>query len=326
MPELPEVETVRQTLLPEVIGHFIVMTYILTPGVLLNPAQLDISLHPETDLSQCLPGCHLPDSSRSCVKADHQARWKIAGLERRGKYLIIRLADIAAAKPFHACLLVHLRMTGRLLLKNHHERPPRHTHVRFLLNASDQNEMCHTPADDHTKVLDFHDTRRFGRIWLLPEDINGKLVGAPSGFYCLGPEPLEASFTSAVFKAHLERRQKTPVKSALLDQKVVAGLGNIYADEALFRAGIQPQRRISSLSVHEIKKLHRAIIEVLHEAIACQGTTLRDYVDGWNRKGRFQSCLMVYGRAGEPCRRCDKLIAKTVLAGRTTCFCPRCQN
>ncbi len=332
MPELPEVETVRQTLLPEVTGRLIVVTDIITPGVLLNPDQLELPANPDANSKSACSGGWRTDKDSPCRKTAKQASWKITGLERRGKYLIIRLLRSTAAQPRQAALLVHLRMTGRLVLQQHYEKPLKHTHIRFVLSASDQNKICDQamPEDniypEDSIYMDYHDTRRFGRIWLLPADKNGKLIHAPSGFYLLGPEPLEAGFTSAVFTTHLRRRLKTPVKSALLDQTVVAGLGNIYADEALFKACVQPRRPVSSLTDHEIEKLRRAIIDVLNEAISCQGTSLRDYVDGWNRKGRFQSCLMVYGRAGKSCRHCGGLITKTVLAGRTTCFCPSCQH
>ena len=120
-------------------------------------------------------------------------------------------------------------------------------------------------------------------------------------------------------------RPRTSLKAALLDQTVVAGLGNIYTDEALFDSRLNPARPAGSLSPEEAGRLGRAIIRVLSQAVLCQGTTLRDYVNGWNRKGTFQDCLMVYGRSGQPCRHCGCIVQSRRLSGRTTCWCPSCQ-
>lgn len=285
MPELPEVETVRQTILPAIKGRQIDRIDNLTAGVYLNSGL----------------------NAAGCVITD---------VRRRGKYLLIDL--IEQGYPGHKrILLVHLRMTGRLLLRER-ELPPRHTHLRLqlILPAQPENRLW----------LDFHDTRRFGRVWLLASDAQGWPLGAPEGFYALGPEPLDSEFSAAWLQSLRQRRKNTVLKAFLLDQTVIAGLGNIYADEALFAAKLAPDRTVGSVSDAEFDQLTFAVRQVLTDAVACQGTSLRDYVDGWNRKGRFQECLMAYGRAGQPCRDCGTIIRKIKLAGRTTCWCPVCQS
>jgi len=282
MPELPEVESIRQSILPFVIGRSISRADILTPGVWLN---------------QSLP----------------ETGWQIDDIRRRGKYLLFALTrDVQKA-----CLVVHLRMTGRLLLQTEDLTPARHTHVRLRLEPGE------AAGSDRNRPLwlVFHDTRRFGRIWLLP----GSLEGQPEGLANLGPEPLDPGFTAASLAIRLARHARSSLKAALLNQTTVAGLGNIYADESLFAAGLYPGRAAGSLTEQETARLASAIVRVLHQAIECQGTSLRDYVNGWNQQGSFQNCLMVYGRSGQPCRQCGAAVRKMRLAGRTTCWCPDCQ-
>ncbi len=278
MPELPEVETVRRSLLPSVVGCLIAHTEILTPGVLINAG--------------------LPLTG-----------WLIDGIDRRGKYLIFALSG----NERMARLIVHLRMTGRLLLQEEDRLPEKHTHVRFRLEP--------TEGGGQTIWLVFHDPRRFGRIWLI-EDADAM---QPQGLCLLGPEPLGEHF-DVKHLAEVLARRKSSLKAVLLDQKLIAGLGNIYADEVLFASELNPARVASSLSPIEIDMLTTAIRAVLSRAIDCCGTTLRDYADGWNRKGTFQDCLMVYGRGGQPCRNCGATILKAKMAGRGTCWCPACQK
>ena len=300
MPELPEVESIRRSLLPTVIGRLISRVEVLTPGILICDR-----LAPEG--------------------------WQIAGLRRRGKYLIF---DLTAGGPDQsrnavirtaesgglggldglpaARLIVHLRMTGQLLLQTSEQPPEKHTHIRLTL----------LPASGGPPIwLIFHDTRRFGRIWLLPP---GSAL-EPAGLAAMGPEPLDLDFTAAVMTKQLATHRKQNLKAALLDQSVVAGLGNIYADEVLFSSGLAPSRPAGGLSGPETVRLAEAIRSVLLKAVDCAGTTLRDYVNGWNQEGRFQECLMVYGRAGQTCRACGAPLACGRLAGRTTVWCPSCQ-
>ncbi len=277
MPELPEVETVRQSLLPEVIGRTVEKIEMLTAGVLIG--------HPGA-----------------------AAGLKISGIDRRGKYLLFKLQNSTADLD----MIVHLRMTGRILIRHAPWPVPRHTHVRIQLSG--QNEAKSAPL-----WLIFVDPRRFGRIWLARDRQDW-----PKGLLGLGPEPLDDPFDHSRFRQALKRRQ-TSIKGVLLDQKVLAGLGNIYADESLFAAGIRPDRSAATLSGPEADRLADSVRQTLDKAIACQGTTLRDYADGWNRSGSFQDCLMAYGRGGAPCRQCGERMEQARIAGRTTTWCPKCQ-
>lgn len=215
----------------------------------------------------------------------------ILDLTRRGKFIIFGLDD-------GAHLLVHLRMSGRFAWQTDHAPPPRHVRARWDL-------------DDGSRLL-FCDARKFGRITHTRD-----LAAATAG---LGPEPLSRGFTGDVLYAllHSHRRQLKPL---LLDQSVVAGLGNIYTDEALFRAGLHPARRSDALSRQQVRRLHAAIRRVLRLAIRKQGTSIDwIYPGGW-----MQQRLRVYGRAGQPCRTCRTPIVALRIAQRGTHVCPRCQ-
>jgi formamidopyrimidine-DNA glycosylase len=282
MPELPEVETIRRSLLPLVAGGLIRAIQTDTPGVLIN-AGLTTS------------------------------GWQIRDLSRRGKYLLVTLWQEETPVQ-RALLIVHLRMTGRLTVQAEGATVRRHTHVRILIVPDGAGAPF---------WLHFQDTRRFGRLWLVSAD---QPETWPTGLVRLGPEPLEPTFTSHILQDNLQRHARLSIKAALLDQRIVAGLGNIYADESLFAAGLAPVRPAGSLQSDDIVRLTEAIRHTLARAIDCCGTTLRDYVDGWSRAGSFQECLMVYGRAGQPCRHCDQMIRQRKLAGRTTAWCPECQK
>lgn len=165
----------------------------------------------------------------------------------------------------------------------------------------------------------FDDQRKFGRVsWFAAESTWNATLR-------LGPEPIDPEFDVSHLQKLLSGRRR-PIKSLLLDQTLISGLGNIYADEALFRAGIAPTRPAASLSEEEIEALWRSCRDVLLEGIAEQGTTLRDYVDGEGRTGRFQERLKVYGRIGQPCVRCGRPLERVVLSGRSSSFCPHCQR
>lgn len=278
MPELPEVETIRRSLLPLIQGREIIKTEVLHPDVLINQDQRP--LH----------------------------GWKITDLRRRGKYLMIDL--VQAADPTEgALLMVHLRMTGKLLYRTEEIEPTKHTHLRFSLKG------------DNITWLDFEDVRRFGRVWLLPAF--GELENP--GLAGLGPEPLSDEWSPESFWDIL-RRRRAPIKAVLLDQTVVAGIGNIYCDEALFRAGILPGRPSNSLSPEDAARLQEAVRQVIKEGIGHRGTSFRDYVDGLGGKGYFQQCLQVYRRSGEKCTVCGETIVKCRVAGRGTHICPHCQK
>jgi formamidopyrimidine-DNA glycosylase len=218
---------------------------------------------------------------------------RVASVGRRGKYLVLRLASGLA-------LLVHLRMTGSFGFE-----PASH-------------ERAVVELDDGTRLV-YRDVRRFG-TWLVLEDAElDPYLSAKNG-----PEPLGPRFTSGWLRSRLAAR-RAPVKAVLLDQRVVAGLGNIYADEALWRARVSPLRPASDLSGEEVGRVHRAIRAALRTGIARQGSTLRDYATPEGDSGTMQEEFRVYGQDGEPCPRCGTQIAKTRVGGRGTWYCPRCQ-
>jgi formamidopyrimidine-DNA glycosylase len=224
---------------------------------------------------------------------------RVAAVGRRGKYLVVRFESGRA-------LLVHLRMTGSF---------------RRLENAAD--ETAHVRAvltlDDGTRV-GYRDVRRFG-TWLVVEaEQIDEYLGAR-----LGAEPLERGFGPTALAGRLANR-RAPIKAAILDQRTMAGLGNIYADEALWRAQVHPLRPAKELEPDEVRKLHRAVRRALEIGIARQGATLRDYAQPDGRRGTMQLEFRVYGREGEPCTRCGTPIAKTRVGGRGTWYCPNCQR
>ena len=199
-----------------------------------------------------------------------------------------------------------MRMTGRLNYYPDHQEPEKHTHVVFRL--------------EHGEVH-FSDVRKFGRIQAIPTP----LCFSGSTLCKLGPEPLEEKFTPAVLKDRFGKK-KVFLKAALLDQHVLAGMGNIYVDESLFFAGLSPDRRVDTLSEEDISKLHQAIQKVLQAGIDAQGTSFRDYRDANGEKGSFEEVLQVYGRGGKPCQVCGQTLERIRLAGRTTVFCASCQR
>jgi formamidopyrimidine-DNA glycosylase len=223
---------------------------------------------------------------------------RVVAVERRGKYLIVRFES-------DRVLLIHLRMTGSW-------RP-----TSTGLDA-DRHRRAVDRLDDGSDVA-YRAVRRFG-TWLVLEP--GEL--APYLATRVGDEPLDALFTAARLGERLAKR-RAPIKAALLDQRTLAGLGNIYVDEALWRARIHPLRPAESIDRAELRRLHKAIRTTLEAGIARQGATLRDYALPDGGSGSMQDEFKVYGREGEPCDRCGTPIAKTRLGGRGTWFCPRCQ-
>ena len=223
----------------------------------------------------------------------------VDAVDRRGKYLVVRFES-------GRVLLIHLRMTGTM--RHESDGAPEHDpHLRVVVTLDDGSDVI------------YRDVRRFG-TWLLLEP------GEETDYLArrLGEEPLTRAFTPASLAARFDGR-RAPVKAALLDQRAAAGMGNIYADEALWRAQIHPLRPAGDLDAHELRRLHKAVREALRAGIARQGTTLRDYRTPDGAEGRMQTALRVYGREGEPCYRCGSLIGKTRAAGRGTWYCPSCQ-
>jgi formamidopyrimidine-DNA glycosylase len=275
MPELPEVETVRRRLEPVLLGRRFDRVEILDPRLTrpFDPTEVAGELDAE----------------------------RVAALDRRGKYLVVRFESGRA-------LLIHLRMTGTLLHVVSGGVPEHDSHLRAVVRLDDGSDVV------------YRDVRRFG-TWLLAEPGEAE----PYLRARLGREPLAQAFTSRRLGEALEGR-RAPVKAAILDQRRLAGVGNIYADEALWRARIHPQRPAGELREDELRALHRGIRAALKAGIARQGATLRDYRTPNGDAGRMQHEFKVYGRQGEPCERCGQPIEKIRAAGRGTWYCPGCQR
>ncbi len=271
MPELPEVETVTRKLRSALVGATIVGVTVYWVRSVVPPD---------------------PDAFARRVVGE-----RIVGVGRRGKWVRLGLGSGDS-------LLIHLRMTGQLILRE--ERPADDRHLRVLFGLADGWWIC------------FFDQRKFGRIVLTadPQVVVGDL----------GPEPLGEDFTAARFEEMLARRRGR-IKPLLLNQRFLVGLGNIYTDEALWRAGVHPLRPADSLTPDEVSDLHRAIRAVLGEAIARGGTSLADtaYRQPDGQLGAFGGLLAVYGRAGEACPRCGAEIERIRVGQRGTHVCPRCQ-
>ncbi|MGH9601334.1 MAG: bifunctional DNA-formamidopyrimidine glycosylase/DNA-(apurinic or apyrimidinic site) lyase [Terriglobales bacterium] len=290
MPELPEVETIVRGLARRVTGDAIESVW--------------LGEKPEP----------LKSSPREIVSALESAR--IAGVRRVGKHIVFDLSRQSAVvsrqrksrqqaassrrqkKPAGGQFIVHLGMTGQLLVAKPEAEVERHTHAIVRLASG--------------RELRFVDPRRFGRLSVTRD-----------GFDAGGTEPLGVDFD--LFAALFHGR-KTPMKSALLNQKLLRGVGNIYADESLFRAAVRPRRRAASLTRAELLRLRNALQDVLREAIAAGGSSVSDYVDADGGRGFFQLQHRVYGREGDPCLVCKTAIKRVVISGRSAHYCPKCQK
>lgn len=224
----------------------------------------------------------------------------IVSLGRRGKYLLLKLGN-------GMVVVIHLRMTGRLYYRSADEPPDSYTRVVFFLDNGDR--------------LVFADTRTLGTLCAMQESELHHIHGLSS----MGPEPLSDQFTVDYLVKTLGQR-KGKVKSLLLNQELIGGLGNIYVDESLSIAGIHPERTGGSLSQDEVKRLFQSINQVIEDALSHQGTTFRDYRDSSGHEGAHQHHLRVYGRKGEKCSCCGTAIVRTEVGGRGTHFCPECQQ
>jgi formamidopyrimidine-DNA glycosylase len=275
VPELPEVETVRRRLEPLVLDRRFDRVEILDSRLTrpLDPYEVAAELVGE----------------------------RVAALDRRGKYLVVRFESGRA-------LLIHLRMTGTLLHVTAGPPPEQTPHVRAVVSLDDGSDVIYL------------DIRRFG-TWVLAEPGEAE----PYLRERLGREPLAQAFTSKRLGQVLAGR-RAPVKAAILNQRRLAGLGNIYADEALWRARIHPQRPAGELDDAELRALHRGIRAALKAGIARQGATLSTYRTPDGGRGAMQHEFKVYGREGEPCERCGRPIEKIRTAGRGTWYCPGCQS
>ncbi|AEH44783.1 formamidopyrimidine-DNA glycosylase [Thermodesulfatator indicus DSM 15286] len=267
MPELPEVETIKNSLKTCLKGQTI--------------KSCEVSL----------PKLVSPDDFAEKIKGQ-----SINDLKRRGKVLLIFLRNWV--------LLVHFKLTGQLIYLENPLSPPPYTHIEFSLEKG---------------KLYYADLRQFGRLVLWPVK---ELDECPL-LKKLGPEPFELNIDTFF---RLLNKSSRKIKTFLLDQEKITGLGNIYVDESLFRAGVHPERPANSLSFEEAQRLLKTIKEILNEAINLGGSSVRNYVDGHGESGRFQEKHLVYGRRGKPCPKCQKPLAYAHIAGRGTTFCPYCQK
>ena len=231
---------------------------------------------------------------------DAVAGRRIEAMTRRGKYILLHLGE-------GLVLVVHFGMTGQLRLVDAAKPLEKHTHAVFSLDGGRQ--------------LRYRDPRRFGRLLLGTEEA---LLGSKK-MPRLGPEPIDPDFAADELYRRL-RRRRTALKAVLLDQGAIAGVGNIYADESLHRAGLRPARIANTVSRQSARRLHESLRESLRIAIANRGSSVDTYRDAWGELGGQQEKLLVYGRAGEPCFTCGRPLSVTRIAGRTTVFCRRCQR
>ena len=281
MPELPEVETIRRALEPAMTGHRIARAQVRRP---------DLRVPFPPDLEAKLKGRRI----------DH--------VGRRAKYLMIRIDD-------GNILVIHLGMSGRVLIAGPEEKHALQKHDHFILDL-----------DNGAKII-LNDARRFGMVLYIPE----KTANNHPAFRAMGPEPLDNNFSAPVLAKALAGK-KTTIKAALLDQRNVAGLGNIYVCEALFFAGIDPRRIAGTLNEKEIEALATAIRNVLNAALKAGGSSLKDYRQADGTLGYFQHNFSVYDREGQPCPGCVCDVTKTggvqriVQSGRSTFFCAEKQK
>jgi formamidopyrimidine-DNA glycosylase len=231
---------------------------------------------------------------------DGVAGMRIESVRRRGKYILIGLGN-------QLLLVVHLGMTGQLRIVDEVAALEKHTHAVFFL--------------DDARQLRYRDPRRFGRLLLGTEDD----LLASKKMPRLGPEPLDPEFAADELYRRL-RKRRAPVKAVLLDQKAIAGVGNIYADESLHRAGVRPTRLANKVTKKSAQRLHESLRESLQAAIVNRGSSVDTYRDAWGEMGGQQEKLLVYGRAGEPCLTCGRPLSSVRIAGRTTVYCKHCQR
>lgn len=288
MPELPEVETVRIGLSAFLPGKKIVREQHDWPKGFPNS---------ESDVSQFLLGA------------------KITGVRRRAKVLLIDLDT-------KYTLVIHLKMTGQMVYRGDHERfGAGHPNGSLVGSLPDKSTRVQLTFDDNSKLF-FNDQRKFGWMRLMPTIEVEQL----DFFQKVGPEPLADDFTAEQFIERLRRRSKSGIKAVLLDQTVVAGVGNIYADESLWGAKIHPESKVQDIPPAKLKKLYTSLRDVLRLSIQKGGSTDRNYVNAEGKRGSYLTFANVFRREGQPCPRCGTIIIKTKVAGRGTHTCPHCQH
>ena len=272
MPEMPEVETVRRTLLPLIKGKTIKEVTVWYPKIITGDAK---------EFARQLTGK------------------KIENIDRYAKYLLIRLSD-------NLTIVSHLRMEGKYRLVKINTKKDKHDHVQIVFKDN--------------SALRYNDVRKFGRMQLIKTGTEREKTGIGK----LGVEPNSTAFTVSYLQNGLARKKKN-IKNTLLDQSIVAGLGNIYVDEVLWETKIHPLSQANTIPAEKISQLHDNINSLIELAIAERGTTIHTYLDANGKTGGFQKMLQVYGHKGEPCVRCGTPLEKIKVNGRGTTFCPKCQ-
>ncbi len=272
MPEMPEVETVRRTLLPLIKGKTIKEVTVWYPKIITGDAK---------EFKKQLAGK------------------RIETIDRYAKYLLIRLSG-------NLTVVSHLRMEGKYRLVKINTKKDKHDHVQIVFSDN--------------SALRYNDVRKFGRMQLIKTGTEKEKTGISK----LGAEPNSAAFTVSYLQNGLARKKKN-IKNTLLDQSVVAGLGNIYVDEVLWETKIHPLSQANTIPAEKVAQLHDNINSLIELAIAERGTTIHTYLDANGKTGGFQKMLQVYGHKGEPCVRCGTPLEKIKVNGRGTTFCPKCQ-
>jgi formamidopyrimidine-DNA glycosylase len=285
MPELPEVETVRQGLIRCLVGHRLVK---------VDQRRADLRFPLPKDFARRVAGR------------------TVTAIGRRAKYLLLHLDD-------GTVLMIHLGMSGRILVGKEAAGTAVGAFHRATGGREAHDHVVFTT--DHGWTVTFNDPRRFGMMDLVPGDAlhRHRLLKG------LGPEPLDDAFDAGTLAARLKDR-RTPIKAAILDQGLVVGIGNIYACEALFRAGISPRRPAGTVKGERAERLVKAIKDVLRDAIKAGGSSLRDYVRADGELGYFQHRFQIYDREGQPCPACGQKIRRIVQGGRSTFYCAKCQR
>ena len=293
MPELPEVETVRRGLEQKLNNFIIKKVEVCRDSTVAFPTEKDVFI--------------------KGLKNSLLNKW-----DRRGKYLIAQLKKFESKDirfPFgkssknNGYLIVHLRMTGYFKFIEGSTQPCKHTRIRLFDNKNNE--------------LRYIDVRSFGQMWWIKEGLSPYTI--IKGLGSLGPEPFSKEFDATYLKKVISKRTKS-IKAVLLDQTIVAGIGNIYADESLYSAGISPFREARTIKKNELIKLKESIVTVLKKSIGSGGTTFSDFRDLEGENGNFGLQTNVYRRTGKECRKCGNLIERQKITGRSTHWCPRCQK
>lgn len=297
MPELPEVESIRRSLAPKIVGRRILDVVLHRRDVVVAPGD------PFGGFSRQRGAASLEVHPRRVRRADLLLGATVTAVRRHGKQLAILAQPNDSSDPL--AIGIQLGMSGQLFHRAAGERVPQTSHVHIVWTLEGGR-------------LVFRDPRRFGGVRIFPSP-----AALAAHWATLGPDGLTVTGEQLAAGVH---RSARAIKAALLDQQTIAGVGNIYADEALFAAAIRPDRPCRALRPEQIEALARAIREVLAAAVGAGGSTLRDYVDADGQPGTYQLAHAVYGRAGRPCPRCGAPLRSAQIAQRTSVWCPRCQK